>query len=74
MAITTRTISSRKANAQSAMRRADTNRDGKLSAHERQHARALVSGETERAMNEAMAQAQLRGGSVSVSKATSVPG
>lgn len=70
MSLTTRTVSSRQAGAQSALRRADTNHDGKLSAREQQRARGLVSGATEAALNQAMAQARLRSGFVSVSKAS----
>jgi D-alanyl-D-alanine carboxypeptidase len=71
MPLTTQTISTRRASAQAALRRADSNGDGKLSAREQQRARGFVSGATEAAMNQAMAQARLRGGFVSVSKASS---
>lgn len=71
MTLTTRTVSARSTAAQNALRRADTNHDGKLSAREQARARGLVSGASETAMNQAMAQARLRGGFVGVAKAKS---
>lgn len=74
MTLTTRTVSARSTAAQNALRRADTNHDGKLSTREQARARSLVSGASEAAMNQAMAQARLRGGFVGVSKAKGTVG
>ena len=69
MALTTRTVTARRTAAQSALRRADANRDGKLSSREQQRARTAVTGATRTAVNAAMAQARARSGFVSVAGA-----
>ncbi|MFZ5443505.1 MAG: D-alanyl-D-alanine carboxypeptidase family protein [Myxococcota bacterium] len=69
MAITTRNVTTRRTQAQNALRRADANRDGKLSQKEQAKARSLVSGATRAAVDAAMAQGRVRGG-VSVAKAS----
>jgi len=71
MALSLNAVAARRAAAQAALRRADTNHDGKLSVKEQARARSLVSGASEVAMNSAMAQSRSRSG-VIISKASGV--
>lgn len=64
-------VQNRAAAVKNALSRADTNRDGRLSATEQSRARGLVSGAAENALNESFKQARLRSGFVSVGTAKS---
>ena len=63
------TVSNRAAAVRSALLRADTNRDGKLSAEEQRKATGLVTGAADDAIRESFKQARMRSGFVSVSRA-----
>jgi hypothetical protein len=69
MTLARATVANRAAAVRSALLRADTNRDGKLSATEQRRAVALVKGPADTAIRESFKQARLRSGFVSVSRA-----
>ena len=72
MTIARATVSARAAAVRTALWRADTNRDGRLSQAEQRRAVALTVGAGDAAIVESFKQARLRGGAVSVSRARSL--
>lgn len=66
------TIRSRAAAARAALSRGDTNHDGRLSAAEQRRAASKASGAARTAVQRSFAQARIRSGYVSVSKARGV--
>lgn len=72
MTIARATVTNRAAAVRAALLKADTNRDGRLSAAEQRRAVALTKGAGDAAVTESFKQARLRGGAVSVSRARSL--
>ncbi len=72
MSISRSTVNARAAAVRTALSRADRNRDGKLSASERNRAVGMVKGAADDAMRESFKQARGRNGFVSVSRARSL--
>lgn len=72
MTLARATVNNRAAAVRSALSRADTNRDGKLSAAEQRKATTLVTGAPEVALRESYKQARMSNGYVSVSRARSL--
>ncbi len=66
------TVNNRAAAVRSALSRADTNRDGRLSAAEQRKATTLVTGASDVALRESYKQARMGNGYVSVSRARSL--
>ena len=66
------TVNNRAAAVRSALTRADTNRDGRLSAAEQRKATTLVTGASDVALRESYKQARMGNGYVSVSRARSL--
>src|SRR4051812_13846392 len=62
-------VNSRAAAVRSALARADSNHDGRLSAAEQRKATTLVSGASDAALLESYKQARMKSGYVSVSRA-----
>lgn len=69
MTVSRSTINARADAVRSALKRADRNGDGKLSAAEQRRAVALVKGAADDAIRESFKQARMRSGFVSVSRA-----
>jgi hypothetical protein len=69
MTLSRSVVSTRAAQVQAALARADKNRDGRLSAAEQRVATGLVKGSAEAALRESYQQARMGSGYVSVSKA-----
>ncbi len=69
MTLSRATVSNRAAAVRTALLKADTNHDGKLSYAEQRKATTLVSGAGDVALTEAYKQARMRSGFVSVSRA-----
>lgn len=72
MTISRATVNKRADAVRAALLRADTNRDGRLSAAEQKRALASVTGANDLAVRESYKQARLRSGFVSVAKARSL--
>ncbi len=69
MTLSRATVNNRAAAVRSALSRADTNHDGKLSAAEQRKATTLVTGASDVALRESYKQARMGNGFVSVSRA-----
>jgi nucleoside-diphosphate-sugar epimerase len=69
MTLSRSVVSTRAAQVQAALARADKNRDGRLSAAEQRVATGLVKGSADAALRESYQQARMGSGYVSVSKA-----